>query len=233
MVMHIGKRLEAIGRLVPPESNLADIGTDHAYLPVWLIRNNIIHHAIATDIATGPCEAARKTIQDYGMQLLVDIRQGDGFETIEPGEVGSVVMAGMGASTMLDIMQARPQVVNCLNSIILQPMTGAPMLRKWAVSKNLEITAESLCRENEHFYVAMVLKHSKSYAKTLTPLELEVGPCLLEHGPSLLKAYVAEILADYKLQLERMSQSAQASQSEKFANIQALCKELEVLYHGS
>ena len=230
--MHLGARLETIGSMVQQYSSIADIGTDHAYLPVWLIKNGIIHHAIAADIAAGPCAAARHTITQYGLQLLVDIRQGDGLAVLEPGEVANVILAGMGASTMIEILEARPRVVQCLNSLILQPMIGVAQLREWAQRNNYTISAESLCREAGHFYVVLVIKPNQRTTGRLSSLELELGPCLLKHRPPLLREYVEELLRHYQYQLGQMRQGKDGEHHPKYQQLQQLCKELEVLQHG-
>ena len=230
--MHLGTRLEAIGRMVPQYSSLADIGTDHAYLPVWLIKNGIIHHAIAADIAAGPCAAARHTITQYGLQLLVDIRQGDGLMVLEPGEVANVILAGMGAATMIEILEASPRVVQCLNSLILQPMTGVAQLREWAQRNQYTISAESLCKEAGHFYVVLVIKPNKKTTERLSTLELELGPCLLQHQPKLLRDYIAELYQHYQYQLGQMRQGKNWEHNAKYLQLQQLCHDLEVLQHG-
>lgn len=227
--MHIGNRLEAIGRLVPRYATVADIGTDHAYLPVWLIKNGIIHHAIAADIAAGPCAAAKSTVSQYGLQLLIDIRQGNGLSVLEPGEVANVILAGMGAATMIEILEANPKVVNCLNNLILQPMTGANLLRTWSQKMGFMISAENLSKESGRFYVALVIKPNKKAHTVLTPLELEIGPCLLRHRPKLLHEYAKSLLQHYRYQLEQMCQSKEGKISIKYQQIDKLCHELEVL----
>ena len=230
--MRIGKRLEAIGRLVQPYSSLADIGTDHAYLPVWLIKNRIIHHAIAADIAAGPCSAARATIAQYGLQLLVDVRRGDGLQVLEPGEVANIILAGMGSATMIDILEARPRVVQCLNSIILQPMTGAPQLRQWAQQNGYAISAESLCKDAGRFYVAMVIKPNQQANGKLNTLEMEIGPCLLKYQPKLLKEYVSELQQHYHYQLMQIRCGKNGEDNPKYQQLLKISQDLEVLQHG-
>lgn len=230
--MHIGARLETIGKLVPINGTLADIGTDHAYLPVWLIQNKLIHHAIAADIAAGPCQAARATVNRYGLSLLVDIRQGSGFSILEPGEVGTVVLAGMGAATMVAILDAAPQVVRALNLLILQPMNGASLLRKWAQENGFYVHQEKLCRENDRFYVVMTLKHCFKQTVNYSPLEMVLGPCLLQGKSPFWKGYLEELRRHYEQQRGRMQKSETACQGSRYQYINWLCQELEVLLNG-
>ena len=104
--MNIGARLEAIGRLVPQNVSIADIGTDHAYLPTWLAERGVIIKAVAGDITEGPCAAARNTVAMYGMNDKVEVRMGNGLSIIEPGETDVIIIAGMGAGTMIEILEA-------------------------------------------------------------------------------------------------------------------------------
>ena len=103
--MHIDRRLETIANLVPQGCVLADIGTDHAYLPVWLLEKQRISRAIAGDIAAGPCQAARTTVAQFGQHKHVEVRQGSGLKVLSPGEADCIAIAGMGASTIISILE--------------------------------------------------------------------------------------------------------------------------------
>lgn len=129
--MNIGARLEAIGRLVPQNVSIADIGTDHAYLPTWLAERGVIIKAVAGDITEGPCAAARNTVAMYGMNDKVEVRMGNGLSIIEPGETDVIIIAGMGAGTMIEILEASRDTAKEARKLILQPMAGASSLRRW------------------------------------------------------------------------------------------------------
>ena len=90
--MHLDKRLQAVASLVPQGSRLADIGTDHAYLPVWLVRNGAIASAVAGDIASGPCQAARATVAMYATADKIAVRQGSGLAVLAPGEAACLAI---------------------------------------------------------------------------------------------------------------------------------------------
>ena len=91
--MNIGARLEAIAALVPQNCVVADIGTDHAYLPVWLMQKGLIKAAIAADIAEGPCRAAQTNIGMYGLKDKIEVRRGSGLTVLKPGEADGAVIA--------------------------------------------------------------------------------------------------------------------------------------------
>ena len=211
--MNIGARLEAIGRLVPQNVSIADIGTDHAYLPTWLAERGVIIKAVAGDITEGPCAAARNTVAMYGMNDKVEVRMGNGLSIIEPGETDVIIIAGMGAGTMIEILEASRDTAKEARKLILQPMAGASSLRRWANANGWRIDDEVLVEEGRHLY--------------------EIGPRLLEQRPPLFKKHFAKVCGQYQKMLLNMCRSAEARQSEKYQEIYTLLQELEGLGDGS
>ena len=132
--MHIDRRLETIANLVPQGCVLADIGTDHAYLPVWLLEKQRIARAIAGDIAAGPCQAARTTVAQYGQHENVEVRQGSGLKVLSPGEADCIAIAGMGASTIISILDDDMEVAQSAKLLVLQPMAGAHLCVRGCVA---------------------------------------------------------------------------------------------------
>ena len=230
--MNIGERLEMIGSLVLPGTVLADIGTDHAYLPVYLLEKKKIEKAIAGDIAEGPCQAAAATVAMYNKKQQIEIRLGSGLSVLKPGEAACITIAGMGGSTMIDILSADMNVAISAKRLILQPQTGAPGLRKWLLANGWDIVQEELVWEHKHLYEIIVAERASSLKK-YREAELEIGPLLLVNKHPLLKDQFDKILAAYKKQLGFMEKSTQALQSEKYKHIKALVAEVEVLAHAS
>lgn len=150
--MHLDKRLQAVAAFVPNNCILADIGTDHAYLPVWLLEKGAISRAIAGDIAAGPCQAARTTVAMHGMAERVAVRQGSGLAVVRAGEVDCVAICGMGGSTIIAILEADLAVARSVQRLVLQPMAGAPSLRRWLSEHGWSIVGESLVDDEPHFY---------------------------------------------------------------------------------
>lgn len=225
--MHIGRRLETLGRLVPEGSVLVDVGTDHAYLPVWLIEQGRIKKAVAGDIAAGPCQAARSTIAQHGLQKEIEVRMGSGLSVVEPGEAGCITIAGMGASTMIAILEADLAVAEAAEVLILQPMAGAASLRKWLCLHGWELTDEELVDDEPHFYEIMVAR--RGISKKYSEAEYAVGPVLLTKGHELLgKQLGRQLIATHQL-LENMGRSERAKESSRYHELQNLEAALEVL----
>lgn len=226
--MNIGSRLEAIANLILSNCVLADIGTDHAYLPVYMLQQQKIRAAIAGDIAEGPCRAADNTVAMYGMKGKVQVRLGSGLSVLKAGEADCISIAGMGGSTIVDILSADIEIARSAKRLVLQPQTGAPGLRKWLLENNWDIVDEELVIDNKRLYEIIVAEKAAS-SKSFKSVELEVGPILIYKKHPLLKAQLDKLLDTYTKQLGFMEKSANAAQSEKFANLKQMKQQLEVL----
>ena len=149
-------RLRLLAEMTPPGGRLADIGTDHGYLPVWLLQEGRIPSAIASDVGAEPLEHARRTAEEYETQGL-DFRLCDGLSGIEPEETDTVVIAGMGGETIRDILRAAPWAADGHHTLLLQPMTKVELLRGWRAAGVLERTALRQAALN------LVLFHHKNH----------------------------------------------------------------------
>lgn len=225
--MNIGERLETIGRLVPEGSVLADIGTDHGYLPVWLLRQGRISRAIAGDIAAGPCQAARNTVALYGLQDKVEVRQGSGLEVLQPEEADCIVIAGMGGSTIISILSAAPETARSAGLLVLQPMAGAAGLRRWLTENDWQITDEELTDDPPHFYEIICARPGRD--KIYSAAEYAVGPALLRKKHRLLGRQIARQIEGCRQLLFNMERSERARASAKYREHKALLAALEVL----
>ena len=225
--MNIGDRLEAIGKLVPQGCVLADIGTDHAYLPVWLLEQGKIASAIAGDIAEGPCLAAKNTVSMHGMKGKVEVRLGSGLKVLQTGEADCIAIAGMGASTMIEILEADMPLAVEAKRLVLQPMAGAASLRKWLIQNGWCIVAEDLVADGRHLYEIMAVERGESEA--FSDAVLEIGPSLIEAKHPLLAKQFARQINNYKKLLANMGKSEQARASEKYIAWEKLVQELEAL----
>lgn len=230
--MHMGLRLTAVADLCPACSVLADIGTDHAYLPVFLVQQGKIQKAVAGDIVPGPCEAARRTVRSYGLEHKISVRQGSGLTVLEPGEADAIVMAGMGAGTMLDILSASPEIwqhPSCRH-LIFQPQSDSEKLRHWAENNGWEILREELAEEGGRIYEML---HLVPHPGWRYPADCyEVGADLVERQHVLLPKLISEKLEKINWKLQGMAKSPKARQSDSYARTELLKKQLEALQDG-
>lgn len=150
----LSKRLAAVAAMVRQGSRVADIGTDHAFLPVHLVESGIIPSAIASDLRKGPCASAEKTVKAAGLTDKIAVRLGDGLSSVLPDEVDDIVIAGMGGETVAAILAAAPWVRDGRLRLILQPMSKAEVLHAFLLTGGFAIDRETLVRDG-HDYVVL------------------------------------------------------------------------------
>ena len=152
-MVKLSQRLQAIADYVPQGSKTADIGTDHGFLPCYLVQAGVAEYALACDVNAQPLAAAQKNIEDYQLTDKIATRLGNGLQIITPGEVDVVTISGMGGSLMVDILEASMPVVDKLKRLILQPNVAPENVRVWAEKNRWEIVAENIVQDNERLYV--------------------------------------------------------------------------------
>lgn len=170
--MELTPRLQAIAQQVPSGARLADVGTDHGYLPVWLLLNNRIDTAVAADLREGPLSRAKETAQQYGQGEKISFRLCDGLTDIAADEVDTVVIAGIGGETIAAILEAAPWTSQD-KLLLLQPMTGIPQLRLWLQSHGYSILGEQIVREGKRLYSVWCVRGGQM--APLSPAELWAG----------------------------------------------------------
>lgn len=195
--MELSKRLSALVNFVPEGSRVVDIGTDHGYVPVYLVQNNIVSKAIGVDVNKGPLQSGTRAVEEAGLRDKIDLRLGNGLGVIEPREVDTIIIAGMGGSTMIEIFEAGEEVLRNTQRLILQPMIGAPNLRNWLSEHNWYISDEDLIIEDGRIYEIIVSQPSKA-KKSYTTVDMEIGPILLEKKHPLLSRHIQRIIQGYE-----------------------------------
>ena len=170
--MELSPRLRAAAELVPQGARFADIGTDHAYLPVWLILRGVIDKAIAADLRPGPLERARETARRYGVDRQLDFRLCDGLSGLRADEVDTIAVAGMGGEVIAGILSRAPWTRTGVR-LILQPMSSQPDLRQWLAGNGYTIESELIAREGEKLYTIWLAKGG--LMPRLSPAELLAG----------------------------------------------------------
>ncbi len=143
-------RLEKIADLIKPGSRIADIGTDHAHLPIYLMQKGKISFAAACDINKGPLLQAEKNIKACGLEEVISLRLGGGFDKVSDMEADTAVIAGMGGELIADILKKIP---GGISHLLLQPMTMLPQCRMGIHSAGFEIEKEYFVKEKDKIYV--------------------------------------------------------------------------------
>ena len=175
-------RLLCAASMVRAGGTLADIGTDHAHLPVWLIQNGVCEKAVAADIGEGPAASARRTVQEAGLADRIDVRVGDGLSVLSPEEASDIVIAGMGGETIAEILSAAPWLKDGKDRrLVLQPMTKTVELRRWLYQNGFIIEQERLIRDGRHLYCVMAASFADA-PPPASPLAPYVGALPREEG---------------------------------------------------
>ena len=176
-VIKLSERLLTVASYVEVGSVVADIGSDHAYLPIYLIQKGIVEKAVAGEVIRGPFETAKNSVNSRGVADKVTVRLADGLYAIEENdEIDTVTIAGMGGSLIATILEQGKNRLIGVRRLILQPNLHAKAIRKWAVKNNWKIVAEEILKEDKKIYEVLVLEQGQI---TYNELELLVGPFLL------------------------------------------------------
>lgn len=138
----------------------ADIGTDHAYLPAWLVLNNVCPSALACDLRKGPLDNAKKTVELYGIEDKITLRLSDGFDKIEPFEADDFIMCGMGGTLMAELVAKAYWLKDPEKLLILQPQSHAEDIRNFLIKNGFEILNEDACNDGGKLYCAFSARYS-------------------------------------------------------------------------
>lgn len=217
--MELAKRLAALAAYVPAGSIAADIGTDHAYLPIFLVEEGICPRVIATDLNPGPFRSAGRKVEEHNLGNKIELRLGDGLKPLKPGEADVLVLAGMGGNTIREILAASPDVIKTVRRLVLQPMADPGDLRSWLAANGWKISDEELVEESGRIYVIITADPGRE--ETADPLLLELGPRLLEKKDPLLITYMERIIDKYERILAGLAAARSEGAREKVRELEA------------
>ena len=189
-MMELSKRLQAVADLVTAHYKLADIGTDHAYIPIYLTQQKKITEAVALDVNEGPLQRAEEHIRENGLEAEIETRLSNGFQALQPGEVQSAVIAGMGGGLVIRILTEGAEVVRKLEECILQPQSEIEKVRAFLLEKGYEFLEEDMVCEDGKYYPMMKVKPGEMTGESWKPEELEYGKYLLDTAHPVLKQFL-------------------------------------------
>ena len=210
-------RLQAVASFVPEGARLADIGTDHAYLPVSLLLDGKIPSAIAADLREGPLNRARMTAQEYGCTEQVSFRLCDGLAAVKSYETDVISIAGMGGETIAEILAAAKWVNRNGIPAILQPMSSQPELRRWLWQNGYAIQAETIVQEGDTLYVVLLVR--AGVCAPLTAAEEWAGRQWQGMNAPLRGAYLEMLLEKIGWALSGMARSKEGTASARYQEL--------------
>ena len=224
-LLQLQPRLQLLADLVPAGSRLADIGTDHGYLPVHLIQRGRITQAIAADVGYEPLQHAIRTAEEYDVDGI-DFRLCDGLKGIDAAEVDTIVIAGMGGETIIHILSAAPWAAEpgrC--TLLLQPMTKAGELRRWLADNGFCFTAERLVWDKDFLYPVMIVTGGQQ--GEVSDLQLEYGICLQDDP--LYDDFLAQQIARLRRAADGKRKSDKEDVRREAAELDDVCRRLQAL----
>lgn len=199
----LSERLRLISSFVPEGKRLADIGTDHGYVPVYLVYNGIIPSAIAMDINPGPLRKAQENVDFYGTGDKIELRLSDGMEKLKENEADTVIIAGMGGRLIKRIMDNAKDICRSINEFILSPHSEIEVVRQYLMENGYEIIREQMIFDDGKYYTVMKAVHGKMEFGSVE--ELLYGKKLLENKDRVLKEYLTKEREKFKLILNKLS----------------------------
>ena len=190
--MELSKRLEAVADMVTPGMRLVDVGTDHGYIPIDLVRRGVIPSAIAMDINEGPLQRAKEHIREHGLEDKIQTRLSDGLCNLENEEADCMIAAGMGGGLVIRILSDSFDTASSLKELILQPQSEIASVRKYLYEQEYCIVEENMVLDDGKYYPMMkAVKCKKDEAiSPYTEEELEYGRLLLKNAHPILKEYL-------------------------------------------
>lgn len=218
--MILDSRLSAVADLVRSGTRFADVGTDHAYLPSFLLLNGKIEYAVCSDLRKGPLKNAEETVKRYGLEDKVDLRLSDGLDAYKDGEVNEIAVAGMGGLLISEFIERTAWLKNDGIHLILQPMTHADDLRKTLYKHGFYIDKETAVKDGDKLYI-IISAYYNACPKDLTVAESVVGELYKNIDP-VSREYLKSLLKKYTVKYEMLKKA-----DKDFFEAEIIVKELE------
>ena len=215
-MLKISDRLATVAGLIPKGAHLVDIGTDHGYVPIWLLQNGFISSAIAMDVNKGPLARAKENRDRYGFTDVMDLRLSNGFEKLKSGEGDSVLIAGMGGPLMIRIIEEGRENTSSIQTWVLQPQSEIPSVRRYLHEHHFDIIDEIMLKDEGKYYMAM--KAVPGEAAPWTPIEYLFGKFLLDRKNPVLEEFITKETAVYE-RIQKQLKDTHQTESERYQEV--------------
>lgn len=219
---NLSRRLTAVAKHVESGMKVADIGSDHAYLPCYLAVQNKITFAVAGEVTDGPLLSAKEQVKSLQLENMIDVRKGDGLEVIAPGEVDAVTICGMGGILIASILEKGKEKLEGVSKLILQPNVAAKWVREWLEKENWVLTAEEILKEDGKIYEVLVAEKAGTnpYSEQGKEKELLFGPFLLREKSDVFREKWTGEMKQWNNILSQMNNSESAETEERKKDLQ-------------
>lgn len=214
--MQLSERLKLVAGFVTEGYIVADIGTDHGYIPIWLVENGKIPKGIAMDVGKGPLERAREHIDLYGYGDRIETRLSDGLNELKENEADSVVIAGMGGSLIVSILENGKEMLDTVKELILSPHTEIHLVRHYLIENGYDIVREEMVYDMGKYYTVIKAVHTEDESvKNLYDSDKYnyiYGRLLLKDRSKVFMEFLKNEMDKLKLVLEKLSNSEGAEE---------------------
>ncbi len=195
--MKLSDRLETVLSFVACEGTAADIGTDHGYVPIELVRRKLVKRALAMDVQKGPLSRAEKNVKAAGLEEKIETRLSDGLNKLRPGEAETVIIAGMGGELLIHILEQGERMWESVNQWVCSPHSEIPKVRRWLWEHKFPIVRESMVYEEEKYYTILDVRNPKTWDGPAFPGEdfrkqFRYGEFLLKERAPVFIRYLEE-----------------------------------------
>lgn len=224
-IFQLGARLHTCAGYVRQGTRLADVGTDHALLPIWLLLTGKVLSAVASDVREGPLKSAQENAEKYGVTDRLFTRLSDGLANILPREAEDVVIAGMGGELIARLVSETAWLKQPEKRLILQPMTAAAKLRRSLSDMGFSLLSEDAVKDGDKLYSVILAAYTGS--STLTPLEEYMGK--IQPGTPQAAEYAGKAAASLEKQAMGL---IHAGNQEAAAEKQRLADLVRQMYGG-
>ncbi len=197
MFLRLRPRLAAVASFIPEGTTAADIGTEQAHLPIFLVKEKNCPGVIGIDSSPHNVDAAAEKIKEHNLDDKIELRPGSGLHPLaESDGIDVIVLAGLGGKTICSLLEESRGKLELYTRLVLQPMTDTYLVRRWLVARGFFFPRERLAREKNRFYE--IIAAEKGRPAISDPFLLELGPTLLQEGDPLLFPFLQEKLKQYE-----------------------------------
>jgi tRNA (adenine22-N1)-methyltransferase len=214
-IQFLSSRLQTVVKYIPEGYTIADIGSDHAYLPCHVVQKGIVPFAIAGEVVEGPYISALKQVETAGLSDRISVRKGNGLEVIEAGEIDCITIAGMGGTLITNILDRGIEKLTGVKRLILQPNVGAIAIRKWLFAQGWLLIGEEILEEDGKVYEILVAETGDPRTSYGDDLESEFlfGPFLRkEKNEAFIQKWSGE-KANWQRIVEQLDQAEETEQN--------------------
>lgn len=219
--IELSKRLSNVAEFTKKGEPILDVGSDHAYLPIYLIQNNLVSKAIAGEVVAGPFKHAQQTVSSYTLEDKIDVRLGDGLNVLHEKEtVGTIFICGMGGLLISEILKdgKKHNKLPINARLVLQPNSAESKLREYLIQERYEIIEEAIVKENNKYYEIIVAEFVDKEV-TYSEEEIFFGPKLFRtRTPIFIEKWQAE-LAKNQTVYQQVQKSNNEEKIEEFEKI--------------